>query len=85
VFREDAKDYGGHAWGEKGDRAIGAYDGYQPLVAEVMRFFRTGVTPVPAEETIELFAFMAAAEESKRLGGETVQVSDVLQRATANR
>jgi Oxidoreductase family, NAD-binding Rossmann fold len=85
VFREDPKGYGGTAWGEKGYRAIGAYEGYQPLLAEVMRFFRTGVTPVSADETIELFAFMAAAEESKRLGGEAVRVSEVLRRATTNR
>jgi len=51
---------------------------YAPLVREVMKFFQTGVAPVPAEETIELFAFMEAADESKRQGGRPVRVADVL-------
>ena len=34
------------------------------------KFFRTGKPPVSAEETIEIFAFMEAADESKRKGGE---------------
>ncbi|HOY60604.1 MAG TPA: gfo/Idh/MocA family oxidoreductase, partial [Verrucomicrobiota bacterium] len=53
---------------------------YAPLVREVMKFFQTGVAPVPAEETIELFAFMEAADESKRQGGRPVRVADVLRR-----
>ena len=51
---------------------------YAPLVREVMKFFQTGVAPVPAEETIELFGFMEAADESKREGGRPVRVADVL-------
>ncbi|MCX8108863.1 MAG: Gfo/Idh/MocA family oxidoreductase, partial [Verrucomicrobiae bacterium] len=39
---------------------------YGPLVREIVRFFQTGNPPVPANETIELFAFMEAADESKR-------------------
>ena len=56
-------------------------DSYAPLVREIMRFFETGVPPVPAEETIELFAFMEAADESKRRGGQPVKLSEVLERA----
>src|SRR2546430_12678947 len=33
---------------------------------EIGRFFKTGKSPVRAEETIEIFAFMEAADESKR-------------------
>ncbi len=51
---------------------------YAPLVREVMRFFQTGVAPVTPEETIELFAFMEAADESKRQGGKPVRLADVL-------
>lgn len=51
---------------------------YAPLVREVMRFFQTGVAPVTPEETIELFAFMEAADESKRQGGKPVRLVDVL-------
>jgi len=80
VFRE-GKGYGGKATGEKGESEVGAYDGYAPLVAEVVKFFQTGVPPVKAEETIELFAFMEAADESKRRGGERVKLSEVLAKA----
>jgi len=51
---------------------------YAPLVREIVKFFQTGQPPVSAEETIELFAFMEAADESKRLGGQPVRLEDVL-------
>lgn len=54
---------------------------YAPLVVEIMKFFQTGVAPVSAEETIELFAFMEAADESKRQGGVPVRISDVIEKA----
>ena len=56
-------------------------DDYAPLVREIIRFFQTGTPPVSAEETIELFAFMEAADESKRQGGRPVKISDVLAKA----
>jgi predicted dehydrogenase len=51
---------------------------YVPLVREIVKFFQTGVAPVPPEETIELFAFMEAADQSKREGGVPVKIADVL-------
>lgn len=51
---------------------------YAPLVREVMKFFQTGIAPVSPEETIELFAFMEAADESKRQGGRPVTIADVM-------
>lgn len=77
---QEAKSYGGFAIGEHGDMAVGAYDGYAPLVVEVVKFFQTRQVPVPAEETIELFAFMEAADESKRRGGAEVRLSEVFER-----
>jgi hypothetical protein len=56
-------------------------DHYAPLVAQIMEFFKTGVSPVSAEETIEMFAFMEAADESKRRGGQPVKLSEVLEKA----
>jgi hypothetical protein len=81
TFREFDKGYGGRAWGEKGEMAVGAYDGYAPLVVEVVKFFQTGVSPVPEVETIEILAFMEAADESKRQGGATVRIKDVLSKS----
>jgi hypothetical protein len=54
---------------------------YVALLREIMRFFQTGVPPVTAEETIEMFAFMEAADESKRRGGQPVRLSEVVKRA----
>ena len=54
-----------------------------PLVVEIVKFFKTGKPPVSAEETIEIFAFMEAADESKRQGGRPVSISEVMSRARA--
>lgn len=51
---------------------------YTPMLREVVQFFRTGKVPVPLEETIEIYAFMEAADESKRRGGVPVMLQDVL-------
>jgi hypothetical protein len=51
---------------------------YTPFLREVVKFFQTGVAPVPAGETIEIYAFMEAADESRRAGGCPVKISDVL-------
>jgi len=79
TFREGK--YGGVARGEKGEAKVGMYDHYAPLVVEIVKFFQTGKSPVPVEETIELFAFMTAADESKRLGGKPVTLAEVLANA----
>jgi len=80
TFRE-VQGYQGHAQGTKGELAVGAYDGYAPLVAEAVKFFQTGVAPVSPEETLEIFAFMEAADESKRRGGAEVTLREVLEKA----
>ncbi|HEV7869043.1 MAG TPA: Gfo/Idh/MocA family oxidoreductase [Chthoniobacteraceae bacterium] len=55
---------------------------YAPLVREIVTFFQTGVSPVPTEETLEMFAFMEAADESKRRGGQPVKLSEVVEAAS---
>ena len=56
----------------------GGYEGYKELLKEILRFFRTGVSPVPEEETIEIFTFMKASNMSKAAGGKTVKMEDAL-------
>lgn len=51
---------------------------YAPMVREIIRFFRTGEVPVSPEETLEMFAFMEAAQESIRQGGAPVHIGEVL-------
>lgn len=80
TYRE-GEGYSGKAVGEKGEAPVGAFDGYAPLVVEIVKFFGTRVAPVPSAETIEIFAFMEAADESKRRGGEPVTLREVLEKA----
>lgn len=47
---------------------------YAPLVREIVRFFQTRQPPVPNEETLEIFAFMDAAQKSKEAGGRPVKL-----------
>ena len=81
TFRE-VEGYQGRAEGTLGAADVGAFDGYAPLVAEAVKFFQTKVSPVPIEETLELFAFMEAADESKRRNGAEVRLSEVIEAAT---
>jgi hypothetical protein len=87
IFRQengkDRKGYGGIAHGEKGDAAIGAYDGYDVLLYAIVDMFRSRKAPVSMEETIELYAFMEAADESKRLGGAEVSLRQIIDKARA--
>jgi predicted dehydrogenase len=73
--------YGGTAFGEKGIEPIGPYGGYRPLVVEIAKFFRSGEVPIDPAETVELYAFMQAASESKRRGGTPVTIADVVETA----
>ena len=66
-----------------GTKAVAEQKGsgdYAPLVREIVKFFQTGIAPVSPEETLELFTFMEAADESKRQGGAPVKIKDVLKK-----
>jgi predicted dehydrogenase len=80
--RDGKAGYGAFVFGTK---AAGPTDsgsgGYVPLLNEITKFFRTGKPPVSAAETTELVAFMQAADESKRQGGKSVLLADVMQQA----
>jgi predicted dehydrogenase len=77
-IRSGKADYGGTVFGEKGITVLGKYDGYNALLSEIIRFFQTGNPPVKADETIEIYGFMAAAELSKMKGGEISEIDDVI-------
>ncbi len=79
VFRED-KAFHGLAKGTKGEAKVGSFDGYGALIAEIVKFFQTGIAPVKPEETMEMFAFMEAADISKAQGGAPVTISEVLKK-----
>jgi predicted dehydrogenase len=50
---------------------------YRPMLVEMVKFFQTGVSPVNPDETLEMFAFMQAADLSKARGGASVLLSEV--------
>lgn len=80
-IRDGKSGYGGQVFGEKGIVALGTYSGYDPLLVKIIEFFRSGKPPVKAEETLEIFTFMAAADESKLKGGAPVKTVDVFEKA----
>ena len=71
IFRE-SNGYGGTAKCETGEYQVGTYDGYAPLVKEIIKFFISGKAPVDERETLEIYAFMNAADESKSANGEEI-------------
>jgi len=62
--------------------AIGKGGGYGPMLEQIAKFFKTGEPPVPAEETIEIYAFMSAADESKAKNGAVVSIQEMISQST---
>ena len=81
--RDSKNGYGATVFLAKGLQRVDDFKGYGLLLAEIVTFFKTGIAPVKPEETIELFAFMEAADESKRRGGVPVRLDEVLVKAKA--
>lgn len=73
--------YGATVFGENGIKILNQYNGYNPLLMRITEFFDSGIVPVPVKETLEIFAFMQAAEESKELGGITIDLKSVMDNA----
>jgi hypothetical protein len=65
----------------KNSMATGKSSGYGPLLIEIVKFFKTGKPPVSAEETIEIYAFMSAADESETQGGGPISIAEVIKKA----
>ena len=82
-IREGSQTYGATIYGKDDVIPIKIDQGYGPLLRKVASFFRTGEPPVSADETLEIFAFMEAADESKRRGGVPIKLDDVLKTAGA--
>ena len=80
-IRKGKAQFGAMVYGLKGIERSGEYEGYVPLVKEIIKYFKTGEVPVPHEETIEIYAFMDAADESKNKGGIPVSIKDVIEKS----
>lgn len=82
-MRSGKSGYGGNVFGRDKFLQLGNFKGYDPLVMAIGEFFKTGTPPVEAVETLELYAFMEAADESKRQSGASVSVPATIEKASA--
>ncbi|RPH99178.1 MAG: gfo/Idh/MocA family oxidoreductase [Calditrichaeota bacterium] len=80
-LRDGHHDYGGTAFGTDRIEAISPYEGYRPLLVEIVRFFRSGVAPISPEETLEIYTFMTAADISKQNNGSPIMLRDIWEKA----
>lgn len=83
-LRSGKTDFGGTCFSEKGIVELGPFLGYNPLLLEIIKFFQSGKAPVCASETLEILAFMDAADESKTLGGSPVSIRAMFKKAGIN-
>jgi len=80
-IREGATSYGGVVFGKKSVATAvlpKGSDYYGKLVTAIVKFFQTGISPVPPEETLEIMAFMEAADLSKSRNGAPVPLKELL-------
>ncbi|MGB7294838.1 MAG: Gfo/Idh/MocA family oxidoreductase [Candidatus Aminicenantales bacterium] len=82
-LRSSEHSYGGTVFAEKKIEYLPLVHSYNPMLKAIALFFATGQPPVPQEETIEIYAFMSAADRSKALDGRPVAVADVIAEARA--
>jgi predicted dehydrogenase len=73
--------YGGQVFGSKGIGQMGDFSGYEPLVEEIVQFFKTKTSPVPASTTLEIYCFMEAADASLKQDGKQISLSEFMQQA----
>ncbi len=78
-IRDGERSYGAVVFGNKANvpAPIQKVD-YRGLVVEIVKFFRTGIPPVPPEETLEIMAFMEAADLSKVRQGALVALGELI-------
>ena len=80
-IRKGQGGYGATVFGEKEIAVLDKYNGYDPLLVKIAEFFNSGIAPISTDETLEIFAFMQAAEESKLNGGISITIESVVQKA----
>ncbi|NII28472.1 Gfo/Idh/MocA family oxidoreductase [Pseudoflavitalea sp. X16] len=68
--------YGGTIFGETGNATYGGYS-YERILHKIIDFFETGISPVPAAATLEICAFIEAAQKSKLKGGKPIQMQEI--------
>jgi len=81
-IRDGKQDYGAVAFGAKSNLATptSMKSDYRNLLVEIVKFFQTVAPPVPPEETLEIMAFMEAADMSKTRGAAAVMLKEIIER-----
>jgi predicted dehydrogenase len=96
-IKKGALKYSATVFGDKGVSVAGVYGhgvpvkgvvptndkymGYEGIAIEMAKFFKGAPAPVSMAETLEIFAFMEAAHESKRRNGSAMRLADILDKA----
>ncbi len=78
-IRAAKRAYGVKVFGTKAILEESYGGAYPQLVAEVIQFFQTGKAPISPQDTIEILAFMEAADLSKARNGEPVAIDELLE------
>lgn len=87
AMRVGTRGTGGTAYGDKGIMTLGGTSSPEeksavnPAYKAMINFFETGAVPVTEEQTLEVMAFMEAADESMLTGGKPVTLAMVMERA----
>jgi len=74
--------FGATVYGEKNNKILDRDTGYGPLLVEIAKFYDTKVIPFPVEQTLEIIAFMEAADESKKRGGTAIDLEYVMKNSS---
>jgi hypothetical protein len=82
-LRSSEHSYGGTVFAEKKIEVLPMGSDYGPMLKAIAQFFATGRPPISEDETIEIYAFMSAADRSKAQGGKPALIADVLAEARA--
>jgi hypothetical protein len=81
-IREGKSEYGAIAFGEKSVLTTNTpmKVDYRNLLLEIVKFFQTGQPPIQPEETLEMMAFMEAADLSKARGGAPALLKEIIEK-----
>jgi predicted dehydrogenase len=76
--RNGAYGFGVTVFGKKGAVHLNKDEGYSPLLVKIAEFYDTKIIPFPVEQTLEIIAFMEAADESKKQNGIEINLKSVM-------
>lgn len=80
-IREGSQGYGLTVFGKDFIESDAKYEGYGPLVEQIALFLLGGPAPVAPAESLEIMAFIQAAQTSSERGGAPVKTSEVMAEA----